>query len=412
MRAFPFFYLILLFAFLCGQQVHAFDLGTERLRLSGFGTLGVTSAGKKRFGLQKDYIHDAQFGDVSVLTDSVFGLQLDFELFKDLSATVQVVAEDRARQDFNNIVDWAYLSYRPTANTVIRAGRMGIDLFMLSEYRNVGYAYLWTHPVVEFYKPISLSHYEGFDFKYSRRIKPGYFEFKVYGGQTGSDIQLASGDLNLRMRPFVGFNTSLEDNNWKVRLTYATTDTASIRSPVDPLLNALNQVPQTSWPQASALYNRLIGVNKQTHYYSAGFSYDNHDWVVQSEFSLMTSKWLSVNMTNGYLSVGRRFGPVTFYTVGSYAKSRDNPRVDRTQIITSGIEGLVSVTEDLLNAVHTDQNTVSLGFRWDLHPQAALKAQWDHTWVRKHGGGLMVLKEPLDHDITLNTFSLNLNFVF
>ncbi len=395
-----------------GQYAKAFDLGTERLRISGFGTLGLTWGGKKNYGIQKEHIHSPQHGNVSILTDSVFGLQLDFNIAKNLDATIQAVAEDRIRQDFNNIVDWAYLSYKPTSNSVIRAGRMGVDLFMLSEYRNVGYAYLWTHPVIEFYKPVSLSHYEGFDFRYSRRINPGYFEFKVFGGQTGSDIDVGSGELNLRMRPFVGFNTSLEDNDWKIRLTYSTTNTAFIKSPANPFVNALNRVPQTAWPQAAALHDRLKGVNTQTHYFSVGFSYDKHNWVVQSEFALIASRWVSVDMTNGYLSAGRRVGPVTFYTVGSYARSSSHPRVDQNQIFSADLLDLATVTQNLLNALHIDQNTVSVGLRWDFHPKAALKAQWDHTWTRKHGGGLLELKKPLDHDITLNTFSANLNFVF
>ncbi len=411
LRLLPFLLTFLLMLPL-GQHAQAFDLGTDRLRISGFGTLGLTWGGKKDYGLQKEFIHDPQFGSVSILTDSVFGLQVDFNIAKNLDATIQAVAEDRIRQDFNNIVDWAYLSYRPTANSVIRAGRMGVDLFMLSEYRNVGYAYLWTHPVIEFYKPISLSHYEGFDFRYSRRIKPGYFEFKVFGGQTGSDIDVGSGELNLRMRPFVGFNTSLEDNDWKIRLTYTTTNTAFIKAPADPLVNALNQVPQALWPQAAGLHDRLKGVDTQTHYFSVGFSYDKYNWVVQSEFALIASRWVSVDMTNGYLSAGRRFGPVTLYTVGSYARSNSQPRVDQNQLFSADLQGLATATQNLLNAVHIDQNTVSVGLRWDFHPRAALKAQWDHTWTRKHGGGLLDLKIPLDHDITLNTFSANLNFVF
>jgi len=232
------------------QHVEALDFTTKNLRISGFGTLGVTYAGNDAFGVQKDYIHSPQFGNVTVLTDSVFGIQIDYSLLKNLNATIQAVAEDRARQDFNNIVDWAYLTYQPTNNTVVRAGRLGVDLFMLSEYRNVGFAYLWSHPVVEFYKQISLSHFEGMDFKYSRRIKPGYFEFKVYGGQTGSDLKITSGDLKLRMRPFAGMNISLETDHWRYRLTYATTHTSKLQNPFNTLIGALRQTPSAVWPSA------------------------------------------------------------------------------------------------------------------------------------------------------------------
>jgi len=402
----------LLIVLLCSPLAYSFDLSTERYRLSGFGTLAVTSAGREQFGIQKNFTHDAQFGDVSVLADSVFGLQLDVNLFEDLSATVQAIAKDQAKQNFNNVVDWAYLSYRPTRNITIRAGRMGIDLFMLSEYRNVNYAYLWTHPVVEFYKPIGLSHYEGFDFKYARRIKPGFFEFKVYGGQTGANLNITDGNLALRMRPFVGANATLESDNWKVRLTYATTDTSRLDTPFQPLLDTLGQVPQAVWPQAASLQNRLTGKGKQTHYYSIGFAYDDTQWTVQSEFAMMSSRWVSLDMTNGYLSVGKRIGPVTLYTVGSFAKSLDRLRVDRPVISNPELDFLATTTQLLADASHTDQNTISLGARWDFYPKMALKVQWDHTWVRKRGGGLLLLRSPLEQDTTFNTFSINLSFMF
>jgi hypothetical protein len=405
--------LLLLLILPCIKVVSAFDLVNERVRISGFGTLGVTSAGKKQFGYHKELNHDALFGEVSIFADSVFGLQLDANLLPNLSATIQAIAEERVQYDFNNIVDWAYLSYQVTPNTVVRAGRMGIDLFMLSEYRNVGFAYLWTHPVIEFYTPISLSHYDGFDLKYTRKISPGYLEFKVYGGQTGSDIRVSRGDLNLRMRPFMGANVTFESDDWKVRLVYATTEVSSIRSQLDPLLGTLNSIPQSIWPQATTLSGILDGVNERASFYSAGFAYDNNKWLIQSEFALMASDWPSVNMTNGYLSIGRRMGPVAFYTIGAYAKSRDNlTKVAPPLISSPALNQLQTITQNVLNAPRINQNSISLGLRWDLHSQIALKAQWDHTWVRKHGGGLLILKEPLEKDITLNTFSLNLNFVF
>jgi len=214
------------------------------------------------------------------------------------------------------------------------------------------------------------------------------------------------------MRLFVGLNATLETDNWRYRLTYASTYTSQLQGPFNPLLDALAQVPTDVWPDAESLRNHLKGAGKQTHYFSAGFVYDNSKWLVQSELALMTSKWASLDMTNGYLSIGRRFHSFTFYTVGSYAKSRKRLRTGGPLVSTPELDFLATAAQFLANASYTDQNTVSVGMRWDLHPQLALKAQWDHTWVRKNGGGLLVLREPVSHDITLNTVSLNLNFVF
>ncbi len=395
------------------QEPHTENIDNDRLRISGFGTLGVTYAGKDNFGHHKELTHPGQFGNFSMFPDSVFGLQFDANLTSSLSATIQVIAEDTIKHDFNNIVDWAYLRYQISPNTVARAGRMGIDLFMLSEYRNVGYAYLWTHPVVEFYTPVSLSHYEGFDFSYSKSIEQGYLEFKVYGGQTGSDIRVSRGDFGIRMRPLFGAIASFEADYWKARITFATTKVASTRNiQLDRLLGALDQVSPSVWPQAPELSDLISGEGDQVYYYSIGMSYDKNAWLVQSEFALTDSEWPSVALTNGYLSLGRRVGPVTFYSIGAYAKSLDNPVAITPQLSQPALNRLQMATHDSMNAIHIDQNTFSLGMRWDFHPQMALKAQWDHTWVRKNGGGLLILREPLDRNITLNTFSVNLNFVF
>lgn len=395
-------------------EANAQDSSGPRFRLSGFGTLDVTSAGKKQFGYHNEFSHAGQFGGISIFSGSVAGLQLDADLLPKLSVTVQGVVKERTKQDLFNFLDWAFFRYQLTPSTVIRAGRMGIDLFMLSEYRNVGFAYLWAHPIIEFYMPISLSHFDGFDLKYSRRIDPGFFEFKIYGGQTGSDVTVSRGDIGFRERPFFGVNASLETDHWKFRLTYATAEVHSVRNqPFHQLLNALNHVPASLWPQAAAISDHISAEGKQSSFYSAGIAYDKNAWVIQSEFAWLDSKWPSINMTNGYLSAGRRIGPVTLYSVGAYAKSLDNSlHFDSNSANPDWLTRLQTGTQNALNATLIDQNSFSLGVRWDLNPQTALKAQWDHTWVRKHGGGLLILKEPLDKNITLDAFSVNLNFIF
>lgn len=85
-----------------------------------------------------------------------------------------------------------------------------------------------------------------------------------------------------------------------------------------------------------------------------------------------------------------RTRPVTFYSIGAYAKSRDKPGRVLPQLAGPELNQLQVMTQSSMNAVHIDQNTVSLGTRWDLHPKMALKAQWDNTWLRKNGGLLLL----------------------
>lgn len=85
-------------------------------------------------------------------------------------------------------------------------------------------------------------------------------------------------------------------------------------------------------------------------------------------------------MTQGYLSTGHRIGPVTLYSVGSYARSLDDPlHISADPEASSGVDRLKTIAQNAFNRTLVDQNTFSLGARWELNPQMALKAQWDHT---------------------------------
>lgn len=407
-------YLLICLISLSGiKDVSAIDLGSDRVRASGFGTFGITSAGESLHGFRKELNQSGQFGGLSASSGSNFGLQLDADILPNLSATIQAVVEERAKYDFNNIVDWAFLRYQIKPSVVVRAGRMGTDLFLLSEYRNVGFAYLWAHPVVEFYAPVPFSHFDGADLNYTHQVKAGHINFKVFGGHTRADIRLARGGVGMTEGSFVGANAGFVSEHWKVRLTYATVKLSSVRSPADQLISAFDQVPEAIWPQSATFANELSGKDQRIHYLSAGMSYDNNTWLVQSEIAMASSEWSRANIFNGYFSVGRRFGPVTLYSVAAGAKSRDKlTNVSDPLVSSPQLDQLQTITQSAFSSSRVDQSTISLGMRWDLHPRMALKAQWDHVWVKKDGGRLLVLKTPLEKDITLNVFSVNLNFIF
>ncbi|MCB1936905.1 MAG: hypothetical protein KDF59_13290 [Nitrosomonas sp.] len=394
------------------QNVNATEFADGRIRLSGFGTLGLTHAGTNRIGFRKDLTHDGQFGSVAVRSDSVFGLQLDADILPKVSATVQAIAKESVRYDFQDIVDWAYLSYQAAPNFRVRGGRMAVDLYMLSEYRNVAFAYLWTHPVIEFYAPLPFTHFDGMDFKYTHSTASGNIEFKIFGGYVHNDVTVYRGINHVELFPLVGANVVYDAFDWKMRISFATAEVKSFKNPLDPLLNPLSQMPTIIWPQAPDYSNKLSGDGKRVNYLSAGYFYDKNKWIVQAEVAWAFSNWELTNMFNGYVSAGRRFGPFTIYSTVSGAKTlTGETKVTRPLLPLSQLNVLQVATQTALNAARIDQRTFSLGARWDIHPQVAIKAQWDHTWIGKHGG-LLLQNELLDKNTELDIFSLNLSFIF
>lgn len=66
-----------------------------------------------------------------------------------------------------------------------------------------------------------------------------------------------------------------------------------------------------------------------------------------------------------------------------------------------------------INSVRIDQETYSLGVRWDVSPYIALKAQFDHVVINPYGYGLWTSSvERLDASSRVQVFSLNMNFIF
>jgi hypothetical protein len=57
-----------------------------------------------------------------------------------------------------------------------------------------------------------------------------------------------------------------------------------------------------------------------------------------------------------------------------------------------------------------NQHTVSLGARWDLHPQVALKFQWDRVRIGAYGGRLWA--NATAQAAEANVTSVLLDFVF
>jgi nicotinamide mononucleotide (NMN) deamidase PncC len=54
----------------------------------------------------------------------------------------------------------------------------------------------------------------------------------------------------------------------------------------------------------------------------------------------------------------------------------------------AGSQAVGAAVASISNVTRIDQRSLSLGMRWDVHPQMALKAQVDHIRVGANGAGL------------------------
>ena len=105
--------------------------------LSGFGTLGYARS-------NQPYTYQRFIDDGGTLKrDSVAGLQMDARFNENFGATVQVLAAPATNSDrrYDATVAWAFLSWRPSNDWLVRAGKQRLPLYLYSQTYNVGVTY-------------------------------------------------------------------------------------------------------------------------------------------------------------------------------------------------------------------------------------------------------------------------------
>jgi hypothetical protein len=383
--------------------------------VKGFGTLGASGTDTDRLGFQRDI---KQTSDVSKNwgygTDSRLGLQLDMDINKSWHATAQWVARNNTGDFFEQNLDWAFLRWRPVDNLDIRVGRLGLDVFMLSEYRNVGYAYLWMRPPHEFYGGLPVYHFDGADIAKKFAIGGGILTVKAFGGH--SFIQVPVGSLiQDQSLTAAGGKLAYEYGNWSARIGYTYSLNNNELPSLQPLLGALNNSATNAvWPGAQLLSQQMATKNKTVNFGSIGLAYDDGLWLAQMEASYIHSD-LSIypSVASGYFSAGRRFGKVTLYSLLGISESLNNRvNVSNPLFPVPAVVGLRNATDQVFNNNGVDEKSVSLGVRWDVSEHIALKTQLSHYWLGNNGAALWLKPASGPTPDTVNVWSVGMDFVF
>lgn len=398
-------------------------LEDERLRFSGFGTLGVTRGGDEVLGFRRDMYREGVFaGHASVWADSLLGVQVDARATDHLGATLQLVGKDRADDSLEDAVEWAFLRYHFNPDWTLRAGRIGFDVFLLSEYRSLGFSYLWTRPPIEFYAPVAFDSFDGADLAWTRPLGEGTFRLKLYAGQTANNFFVEEQLLEVELNPIYGVSLSWESERWQWRISAASNqfDESQENFPgTEPLAAVLNSVAGL-WPEAQRYVGRMALDEPHVDYYNIGMVFTEAPWLIQSEIGYVDSEvGLFPTLYNGYLSLGYQIGAVTLFgLVSSVHEEGDRdlllpaPVYPGMDLLNGQLALLQQATQRLFDSTHFNQTTWTTGLRWDLRYDLALKLQADHSRVEAYGGSLWDRQEPVGKDKALNTLSINLNFVF
>ncbi len=387
------------------------------LSVSGFGTLGLVYSSQPDLPFVREISQNIDAIErISARQDSRLGIQINYQPLPELELVAQVVVRDKVDNTLSNSVEWAFAKWEPIPATSLRLGRVGLDLFLLSDQRNIAYSYSWVRPPVEFYGWLPLYSLDGGDLTWRTDLGDGQLKAKLFAGRSlPADVKLTGNPIRFAVSPAVGINISWEDVHWRWRAGYTRSRVDLDYAAPSDLIDALKQVAPL-WPHAQTLLDSFEVRGTDLTYAGVGGAYDDGRWQIIGEYSRTAVE--RVSMPRGkkaYLSVGHRFGAWLPYLM--YADSTDRRSLVVAEPGNPMLTPLWVASTAAINQRSMTQRTWSLGARWDVASNTALKFQFDHVsappegrwlWYRQGAGGSDLM--PLHVDT--NVFSATLDVLF
>lgn len=304
-------------------------------------------------------------------TGSLFALQVKSDLGEKLSVTGQLLG--RGVNDFDVEFEWLYLSYALTDNLTVSAGRIGVPFFKYSDFKDVGYAYLWHTVPQSVYSGVGFTKVEGVSFYYTTTLGSFDATAQLLYGSASDTNPIFDQPAATRQDKVVSLNMELSRDWYAFRAAYVQGDITVVSDAFTPLTNAL---AGTGVPAFQALASELDFDNDQGTFYGLGVTLEPGNWQLVLEYNdIGIENSFYSERTNYYVSAGYRFDKWQPFVVFEREdhKSKDS--------IYQPFVGMLppQLLQPVIGVVagqKFDATTISAGLRFDFHPSAAFKIQF------------------------------------
>lgn len=359
------------------------SFAADIFKLSGYGTLGLAHSTSSEADYRSNYFQpdgSARSRNWDPNLDSKAGVQADvFLIPRMLTATVQVQVARRYDRNYTPALEWANLKFQPGENAYLRGGRIVAPMFMQSETRNVGYTMTSIRPPVDVYYINPISRLDGADVGYRFQIGEVTINTQLAAGVYKDKIASASTISNQTETDIKAgvFNSTAEYESLTLRAGFGRLKVTNDSLTVAAYKAGLASLAAT-YPAEVASLRASTGFDAQyMNVYGLGFNYDPGQWFVLGEIAGRRGHTDMIQSAYGwYLQGGYRYGKWTPFAGYSQVKSRQN--FDQT-VMPSG-----TAAAAVINAVNADfrlkleQSTTSVGLRYDVWKNMALKTQLDY----------------------------------
>jgi hypothetical protein len=390
---------------------HADDGSFPEYSFSGFGTLGVVHSSERLADFTSESAKPFGAGFTrswSAEVDSLIAGQVTARLTPQVSAVLQVIAEQNYDHSYRPHVEWANIRYQVTPDFDIRVGRTQLPLLMYADALKVHYAVPWVRPPTLVYDEVSVTSSDGIDVAYRIAAAGGINTFQVTAGREDSKFP---GGATAQARKLVTLVDTYEQGFATVRMSYGRADITL--ASLDPLFDAFRQFG----PEGEAIADKYRLHDLPVTFGGVGVSYDPGAWFVMGEWVRIKGKSILGTKSAWYGSAGWRIGKFTPYL--TYARATADNLFDPGLTVSALPPELAGPAMGLNAALNASliskvvQSTVTIGTRWDFMRKAALKLQFDRVSVGSGSTGTFRNLQPgYQLGGKVNLFSAAVDFTF
>lgn len=400
------------------------------ISVSGFGTVGYARS-DQAYNYQR-VVNDAG----TFKRDSVLGVQLDAKLNNEFGFTLQGKAASSIKndKDIDATISWAFLSWRPSNDWLIRVGRVRDSLYLHNENMDVGTTFDFARLPAEVYTTSQTTDGDGVSVDKTWNIDGGELTLQGYRGIARTHYRFYRRDAVAPLFSSGAYFVPVKLNVFGMALTWLRDDNTFRASYADTYIKITDdQVMPATFPYVALapgvgyyqttdlLPGPGVPTEKNIHavVYAMGM-----DVAVGGGVRAM-GEYVRRNVRNietgpdsqgGYLALLKPIGAWTPYV--SVACLEVMPR---TRNLYNRVNGNTVSGSALLNAsqragadgiIAYDQATWALGSSYRITPTSKVKAEWARTRTGDMSSFIDAPPGGESGKKTINVFSFSYNVVF
>ena len=358
---------------------------------------------------EKDVEYRGYDDSLNISPSSLIGLQAEYQFNTNWSVTAQgLFRSDSTTVSGESGLEWLYLTYTPTTNLQIKIGKLRTPFFTMSDFSDVGFAYPWINPPQQVYDTYLFKTFNGIDAIYKFGSDDFDISIEGYYGEESGSIGIGSFKTGFEVDNLVGVIGKLNIENIEFRASRYNGNIALDLKSINQLQDVLENF---NFSQSAA----SLTTQGSAHADQFGVIYDNLDYFFRGEWvKIKTQLDIIPIIQSYYLTVGYNDAPFTYHL--TFADSDVEINANQNEIpIGANVE--LDQLAQAYNSVFAESapdslKTWTLGIRWDVLPNLALKAEVSALEGDEVSNSFFVIPEDVSFNRKTNLYLIGLDWVF